>query len=239
MILNRIAIFPPLSDKGTPRVLFLFILLVLLSPFDANAEVYQYKDKQGVTVFTNDPDAIPPEFRNSAKNKEDKGPTPHPTPPAKGKKLTDPIEIGNVSPDSKGDKGEKNKHMEGLSQQAWLKPLLIKGGIVLILILLLLCIKLWIKNLILKFIARIAIKVALVALTYLIGYHLFTTSSSMKENPVSSVIKEVIKPATTAIDKGKKNVDTFNEKQKEQKKALDAIHDAEQGAGGRKTCEYC
>ncbi|MBI3358450.1 MAG: hypothetical protein HY037_02520, partial [Nitrospirae bacterium] len=134
------------------HTLFLTLaLLFLVIPIDANAanpetalqkidsKIYKYTGKDGVTVFTNNIDSAPESLQ----------------------KQVDGLEIKpkiEVKPEIKVTQSAVRT---GLHSPFIRNILLMIVAIVLFWI-----IKLWIKNMILKFIARIAIKAAIIGLVY-------------------------------------------------------------------------
>lgn len=83
-------------------------------------------------------------------------------------------------------------------------------------------IKLWIKNMILKFIARIAIKVAIVGLVYMLAHQWFFSSQKVS---FFETVQKTIAPYkdVVPIEKATEAIKAFNKKEAEKKEALDAI----------------
>ncbi len=83
-------------------------------------------------------------------------------------------------------------------------------------------IKLWIKNMILKFIARLAIKIAIVGLIYMLAHQWFFSSEKVS---FFKTVEKTIAPykAVLPIDQATKGIKEFNKKEEQKKKTLEAI----------------
>ncbi len=209
--MRRIAIMFPL-------ILILFFLF--LNPSEADAKVYKYKDKKGVVTFTNNIESVPESLRNQVEIIEGAN---DPGKPGDGERE----KKGPAAPTgSSGKEGGPSAASAGVSPSIWGSPFGRNSLMIIIVILLLWCLKLWVKNMILKFIARIAIKVAFFGLLYVVVYYLFV---SPDENPIASTVKKTVKEAATSareispLRKATENVEKFNKTQKERQEALDAM----------------
>ena len=171
-----------------PSILFFIASFILNIASAANATttaLYKYKDSHGVISFTDHIESIPEAFRDQVEVIQEKIP--------KGiiKAATPKTFLQNLS-----------QTVRDFIRQELRNPV-VMGALIIIVILLLLCLKLWIKGVIFKFIARIAIKIAIVALLYIGGRYLYR--------------------AYLPIQKVEENIERFNGKQEENKQVLDSI----------------
>jgi hypothetical protein len=245
----------------------ILILLFILNPVLAGAELYQYKDKKGVLSFTNNLESIPKSFRGQAKRVSPApADTDSTTTSTQAKQqtvtgatntplLTNPSGT-STNPLRSATQSKTNKKAPPLSEPVptsiqigpftipvnlpSIQSLLPPGSgpatlfrtlvdlpvarnslIVIVIILFLWGMKLWIKNMILKFIARIAVKIALVLLLYVVLYYLLLTP---KKESLSSTVKKTIGAYSelSPLEKADRNIQQFNQRLKEEKKKLDA-----------------
>jgi len=153
------------------------------------AGVYRYKDENGVISFTDNINSIPKSLRDQADVTQQK----------RSKASNDKATT------LKKYFQDTVKSIKNYIQNSLKNPLVI-GLLIIIVILLLWCLKLWIKNVIFKFISRIAIRVAICALLYILGHYLY--QEAFPVNP---------------IKKTEENIEQFQQKQKEIKQGLDAV----------------
>lgn len=134
------------------------------------------------------------------------------------------VTVLEVKPEAKVAKAESIVPA-GLDN-TFIRNILIAIGVILLFWL----IKLWIKNMILKFIARIAIKVAIVGLVYMLAHQWFFSPKKVSffetvqktVAPYKDVVKDVV-PIQKVTQKATEGIKAFNKKEAEKKKALDAI----------------
>lgn len=172
-----------------PLIIFLIISFILnLTPLSEakEATIYKYKDANGVVSFSDNVESIPESLRDSVETIERKSSkTIEPTAPKRFLQNIPSVPM-----------------IQDFLLNGWKNPIVI-GLLVVIAILLFWCIKLWIKNIIFKFISRIAIKVALAGLLYIAGHYLY---------------REFV-----PIKKAEETIERFQEKQEETKQSLDTI----------------
>ncbi len=190
------------------RILFLTLALLFLfnpiyanttdtehSPPQSDTKIYKYTGKDGVPVFTNNMKAVPESLREKVQILEVK-------PEIKPKvKITQPTFFSLA---------------DGLSN-----PFIRNILIAIAAIILLWVIKLWIKNMILKFIAKIAIKAAIIGLLYMLAHQWFFSPEKFS---FLKTVQKAVAPYRDVlpIQKATEGIKALNEKQKEEKKALDA-----------------
>jgi len=168
-----------------------------------DSKIYKYTGKDGIPVFTNNMQSVPESLREK-------------------------VQVLEVKPEAKPEEKPEVKITQPTSFTladaiAGLKNPFIRNILIAIgLIVLFWIMKLWIKNIILKFIAKIAIKVAIVGLLYMLAHQWYFSSDK------TSFFKTVQKQMAPykdilPIQKATEGIKAFNEKQKEEKKELDAI----------------
>jgi hypothetical protein len=126
------------------------------------------------------------------------------------------VEVLEVKPEAKVTK-TKSIVYAGLDN-TFIRNILIAIGVILLFWL----IKLWIKNMILKFIARIAIKVAIVGLVYMLAHQWFFSSEKVS---FFKTVQKTVAPYKdiVPIQKVTEGIKAFNKKETEKKDILDAI----------------
>ncbi len=203
----------------------LFLFFLLLYPFDVKAKLYKYVDKDGGISFTNNIELIPLSLRNQVEvlsetatsslgNQSEKGEETATSP------SLEPSEGGQDQGQS--TRPSKERFPLSISLEGLKTPLVKYSLIIIIVILLLLCLKLWIENIIIKFFSKIAIRIALIALLYVISYYLFI---SPENSPLSETAKKAAKSfkEIPPLKKAQENIEQFNKSQKAYKKALDDL----------------
>ncbi|MEK7747716.1 MAG: hypothetical protein AAB300_01375 [Nitrospirota bacterium] len=191
------------TSKNLPIILFLiFFNLVFVRfalsddpPQKEPSKIYRYVGENNVTVFTDDINKIPKKFRSQAKVLE-----------VKEKKVEKP----------------KKKITQAISSATLSDPFVRNSLIFIVVLVLFWLIKLWIKNMILKLIARVAIKIALVGFLYMVAHHWFFAE---KESSFFTAVKKSVGQYQKVLpfQKATEGVQSYNKKQEEEKKALDAI----------------
>jgi hypothetical protein len=195
------------------RILFpLVIFLSLLFPHPVFPEdspkaepqkIYKYVGKDKVPVFTDDINKVPEAFRSQ-------------------------VEILEVKKESASQpKKVLKKAPKTIFQSLSLRDPFIRNILIFAVVLVLFwIIKLWIKNMILKMIARIAIKIAIVGFLYMVAHHWFFAP---KEGSFFSAVKESISQYRDVlpIDRVTQEIKSYNKKQEEEKKGLDAVEQEE------------
>ncbi len=161
------------------------------SPPKTDSKIYKYTDNKGVTVFTNNIESVPEAFRNRVK-------------------------VLEVVPQKEIKKTFAPPDMPVGLNNPFIRNILIAVAAIVLFWL----IKLWIKNMILKFIARIAIKVALVGLFYMLAHQWFFSSEKVS---FFKTVQKTVAPYRDIIpiQKATEGIKAFNKKEKEKKKILE------------------
>ena len=172
------------------RLIIVVVSLILNAATFSEAKekiIYKYQDKNGVISFTDQFESIPKSLRHSVETI----------------RRDDLPEIESPAPKKIFQNIPAVKTIQDFISNQWKNPIVI-GLLIIIAILLLWCIKLWIKNIILKFMARIAIKVAIGVLIYIAGHYLYREFSPIK--------------------KAEENIERFQEKEVEKNQTLEEIN---------------
>jgi hypothetical protein len=198
------------------RILFpLVIFLSLLFPHTVFSEdspkedipkIYKYVGKNKVVVFTDDINKVPEALRSQVEILE-----------VKKESASKPKKVLKKAPKT---------IIQSLQSLSLRDPFIRNILIFAVVLVLFWIIKLWIKNMILKMIARIAIKIAIVGFLYMVAHHWFFAP---KEGSFFSAVKESISQYRDVlpIDRATQEIKSYNKKQEENKKALDAVSQEE------------
>ncbi len=182
----------------------ILIFLFIFSPIvcanadeqESPSKIYQYKDKAGVSVFTNNINSVPEPFRKQVK-------------------------VLEVKPEAKIEKSQQT-----LAPNRVFNPLynpFIRNIIIGIVVLVLLWVlKLWIKNMILAFVARLAIKAAIIGFLYILAHQWYFAP---KGGSFWETVQNAVAPYRDAlpIKKATDGIKAFNKKEKEKKETLETI----------------
>lgn len=194
-------------------ILFLFTLFHLIGvntafsndpplPQEETQKIYKYMGQNNVLVFTDDINKVPKRFRDKVTILEAKKEKPFSI-----KKI---IKKAKVAPKTIS---------ESLSfKDPFIRQILIFTAV----LILFWIIKLWIKNMILKLIARVAIKIAIVGFLYMVAHQWFFAP---KGDSFLNAVKESFSQYSESLtlEKASNQIKAYNQKQADEKKVLDAI----------------